>query len=329
MMLASLVFLLTTCSMGALLLAALYPRISGASALDQRFDLIAEAGPMSQRTGATQEVRRKRSVEATLREADERQKVLAQKKAKPSLLLRMRQGGLAWTPTTYYLVCCATGTAVFLVVMATLGIGMLPALGFGLSAGLLLPHLYVGRRRSRRLAQFASEFPNAVEVVVRGIKSGLPLIDCLKIVATETQEPVRGEFKKIVEDQTLGMPLDEAVQRLPERIPLPESNFFAIVIAIQSRTGGSLSEALGNLSKVLRDRKKMQAKIKAMSSEAKASAGIIGTLPVLVAAAVYFTSPNYVGLLFSTLVGNVVLVACGIWMVIGTVAMRKMINFDF
>ena len=184
-------------------------------------------------------------------------------------------------------------------------------------------------RRNSRFKRFSNEFPNAVDVIVRGVKAGLPLVDCLKIIAAEAQEPVRSEFKTMVQDQTLGMPLDEAVQRLPERVPLAEANFFGIVIAIQSRTGGSLSEALGNLSKVLRERKKMQAKIKAMSSEAKASAGIIGSLPVIVAGLVYLTSPDYITLLFTTTIGNAVLVASGLWMLMGCLVMRKMINFDF
>ncbi|WEJ11993.1 type II secretion system F family protein (plasmid) [Sinorhizobium sp. M103] len=153
--------------------------------------------------------------------------------------------------------------------------------------------------------------------------------DCLRVIATEAQEPVKGEFLAIVQDQTLGIPVDEAVKRMSERMPLAEANFFAIVVAIQSRTGGSLSEALGNLSKVLRERKKMKAKIKAMSAEAKSSAGIIGALPFVVAGAVYFTSPDYMTLLFTTTIGKIVLVCCGLWMGIGILVMRKMINFDF
>jgi tight adherence protein B len=163
---------------------------------------------------------------------------------------------------------------------------------------------------------------------VRGIKSGLPLVDCVKIVAAEAQEPVKSEFKAVVEDQALGLPLDEAVQRLPERMPVADANFFAIVIAIQSRTGGSLSEALGNLSKILRERKKMKAKVKAMSAEAKASGGIIGTLPVVVASLVYLTSPDYISLLWTTDIGKMALAGSALWMSIGVFTMKKMINFD-
>jgi tight adherence protein B len=161
------------------------------------------------------------------------------------------------------------------------------------------------------------------------VKAGLPITDCLRIISLEAQEPVRSEFRTIMEDQTVGVPLDQAVQRLSDRVSLSETSFFAIVVAMQSRTGGSLSEALGNLSKVLRERKKMQAKIKSMSSEANASAAIIGSLPAVVTVMLYLTSPDYIALLFTTLIGQLVLAACGLWMGIGILVMRKMINFDF
>ena len=327
--LVAVVFLLSTCCVGALLLGVLHPRLASASTLDRRLALISvPAGPSRPKVGAPEESRRKRSVEETLREADEKLHARAKRSTKPSLSIRLRQAELGWGKRTYYLVCIGTGLAALLVILVATGFGTVPAVGFGLSAGLLLPHLYVGFRRNRRFKRFAKEFPNAVDVIVRGIKAGLPLVDCLKIIATEAQEPVKGEFKILIQDQTLGMPLDEAVQRLPERVPLAEASFFAIVIAIQSRTGGSLSEALGNLSKVLRERKKMQAKVKAMSAEAKASGGIIGALPLIVCSLVYLTSPSYIGVLFVTFTGNVVLVGSALWMLIGVLVMRKMINFE-
>lgn len=323
-----LIFLLVASSIGALLLAAFYPRVNGRSALDQRLERLSSSSPPA-RANAAGERARKRSVEETLLEAEEKQRAKARKRTKPSLLIRMRQADLRWSKNTYYLLCAVAGIVCFAIVRIATGLGTLPAAGFGISGGLLLPHLYVSLRRSRRFGRFSAEFPNALDVIVRGIKSGLPLVDCIKIIAAEAQEPVKGEFKLLAEDQTMGMPMQEAVQRLPERVPLAESSFFAIVIAMQSQTGGSLSEALGNLSKVLRERKKMKAKVKAVSSEAKASAGIIGALPVMVAGMVYLTSPQYISLLFTTLVGNVVLAACGVWMFIGTLVMRKMVNFDF
>ena len=168
-----------------------------------------------------------------------------------------------------------------------------------------------------------------MDVIVRGIKSGLPLNDCLRIVANEAQEPVRSEFRYMIEQQALGISISEAVLKLYERVPVPESNFFAIVIGIQAKSGGNLSETLGNLSRVLRERKKMKGKVQSMSQEAKASAGIIAALPFTVALLTYLSSPRYIELLWITSVGKVALVICAIWMTFGILVMRKMINFDF
>ncbi len=307
-----LIFLLGACGVGGLLLAALYPQVTVGAALDRRLELVSVT----------------RTVEGTLREAEGQQKLKVKNRANPTLLVRMRQGDLSWSRNTYCLVCVVTGIVAFLLILSATGLGALPAVGFGAAAGLMLPHLYVNIKRDRRFKRFSAEFPNALDVIVRGVKAGLPLIDCLKIIATETQDPVKQEFKVLIKDQTLGMPLAEAVQRLADRIPLTEASFFAIVVAIQSRSGGSMSEALGNLSKVLRERKKIREKIKAMSGEAKASALIIGVLPVVVIGLLYMTSPKYIALLFTTQTGHIVLAACGLLMASGTMVMRKMINFD-
>jgi tight adherence protein B len=199
----------------------------------------------------------------------------------------------------------------------------------GLAAGLGLPRWILGFLKRRREKVFLNIFPDAVDVIVRGVKAGLPLGDCLKIIANEAQEPVRSEFRAVVETQTIGMPVGEACLKLYESIPLPEANFFGIVVSIQQKAGGNLSEALGNLSRVLRERKRMQAKIRAMSMEAKASAAIIGALPPVVMMLVYITSPNYIELLWTTPVGRMMLVACAMWMTMGVFVMKKMINFDF
>jgi tight adherence protein B len=321
-------FGLAALSVGGLLYAALYPKIGGGSKVDKRVELVAQRTAKDRR-GQPEDGRRRRSVEDTLREIEEKQKAKANKGAKPALTLRMRQAGLSWSKKRYVLICIVVGFGSFPLLWLGFGIWPLPALGFAAAAGIALPYFYVNFTRKRRFKKFSNEFPNAVDVIVRGVKAGLPLIDCLKIIAAEAQEPVRSEFQEVIEDQTLGLPLDEAVGRLPERIPLAEANFFAIVIAIQSRSGGSLSEALSNLSKVLRDRKKMQAKIRAMSQEAKSSAGIIGSLPIVVTTLIYMTSPDYISLLFNTTVGNVVLAICGFWMLLGVLVMRNMINFDF
>jgi tight adherence protein B len=321
-------FVLAAGSVGGVLLALFYPRLAGGSPLDRRIEAIlpSRAGAVRLTDGGAEKAR-KRSVESTLQEADERQKGEKRKNHKPSLAMRLRQANLGWTSRKYHLICAAAAGLLFLPFFVL--VGPLPAAGLGIAGGLLFPHLYVGLCRRRRFERFRSLFPDAIDVIVRGIKSGVPLGDCLKIVATESSEPVKGEFKTLIEDQALGLPLGEAVQRLPERIPVSEAAFFAIVIAVQSRTGGNLSEALGNLSGILRERKKMVGKIAAMSAEAKASGGIIGSLPIVVGAILYFTSPDYVGLLFTTLTGNIVLTACALWMTIGILVMRKMCNFAF
>jgi tight adherence protein B len=324
------VAMLAVFSVGGVLVSLLYPRLSGGSKGEKRLEAIsATKRKVASDRISSEEGRRRRSVEDTLKELEEAQKARARSSTRPTLTHRMRQAGLGWTKNTYYLITLAVAVGGFALSTFLIGFGLLPSLGFGVAAGLALPHMFVNFKRKRRLYRFGQEFPNAVDVIVRGVKAGLPLIDCLKVISAEAQAPVGPEFQEIIEDQTLGMPLSEAVERLPERIPLAETNFFAIVIAIQSRTGGSLSEALTNLSKVLRDRKKMQGKIRAMSAEAKSSAGIIGSLPLVVAILVYFTSPAYIMLLFTTLVGNVVLVCCGLWMFLGVMVMRKMINFDY
>jgi Flp pilus assembly protein TadB len=210
------------------------------------------------------------------------------------------------------------------------GIGtMLAALGLAFGAGFGLPRWLLAYLKKRREKNFLKALPDAVDVIVRGIKAGLPLFDSIKVVAADASEPLRSEFLAIIETQAIGMPLGEACARLFERMPLPEANFFGIVVAIQQKSGGNLSEALGNLSKVLRDRKKMADKIQAMSMEAKASAGIIGSLPPIVMLLVYLSTPDYISLLWTHPTGQLMLVGCVIWMSIGIFVMKKMINFDF
>jgi tight adherence protein B len=176
--------------------------------------------------------------------------------------------------------------------------------------------------------KFLNEFPNALDIIVRAVKSGLPLNDGIRLIASEAPEPVRTEFRRIVESQQLGMSIPDATMRMPETMPCPEAGFFGIVIQIQSQAGGNLSEALGNLSRVLRDRKKMKAKVQALSMEAKASAAIIGALPFIVAFLVYMSSPNYIMPLFTTPTGHLILGISGLWMSIGIFVMRKMMNFE-
>ncbi|MBW8857081.1 MAG: type II secretion system F family protein, partial [Bradyrhizobium sp.] len=206
---------------------------------------------------------------------------------------------------------------------------ILGAAGMAFGFGLSVPRWVLGYLKKKREKAFLKALPDAVDVIVRGIKAGLPLFESIKVVAADAPEPLKSEFLAIIETQTIGMPLGEACARLYDRMPVPEANFFGIVIAIQQKSGGNLSEALGNLSKVLRDRKKMAEKIQAMSMEAKASAAIIGSLPPVVMALVWITTPDYITLLWTTPMGQFMLLGCVCWMTIGVLVMKKMINFDF
>lgn len=319
--------LLAAVCVGGIVVAAFYARMSQSSEAARRFASIANWEGSTARSAGSEDINRKRSIETTLRNLEAQQK--AKGGRRPSLTIRMRQAGLTWTTKTYFVASLAAGALSFVFAYFMFDIGVLPAAGFGVAGGLLFPHLYVTRARTRRLKKFTEEFANAVDVIVRGVKAGLPVVDCLRMIASEAKEPVRGEFRTIIDDQTVGIPIDQAVQRLAERIPTAETSFFAIVIALQSRSGGSLSEALGNLSRVLRERKKIAGKIRAMSSEAKASAAIIGSLPVVVTSLLYLSAPDYISLLFTTFVGKVIVVCCAVWMGLGILMMRKMINFDF
>ena len=199
----------------------------------------------------------------------------------------------------------------------------------GFAMGLGFPRWLLTFLKNRREKKFLENFPDSVDIIVRGIKAGLPLLDSMKIIVQDAPEPIRSEFKTILDTQAIGMPIGDACIKLYERIPLPEANFFGIVISIQQKAGGNLSEALGNLSRVLRDRKKMKAKINAMSMEAKASGGIIGSLPIVVGGLVYLTSPDFISLLFTHPVGHIMLAGSAVWMGMGIFTMKKMINFDF
>jgi tight adherence protein B len=203
----------------------------------------------------------------------------------------------------------------------------LVALAGGFIGLLGAPRWLLSYLRKRRVKRFIDELPNALDVVVRGIRAGLPLADCIRMIANEAREPLRSEFKTLVEAQAVGLSIADACSKLYDRVPVAEANFFAIVIQIQSKSGGNLSEAIGNLSRVLRERKKMAGKIAAMSMEAKASAAIIACLPFVVAILTYISSPKYIELLWTTQTGKFVMVASGLWMLTGILVMKKMISF--
>jgi tight adherence protein B len=316
-------FFLVATAIGGVAWVFVYPILSGEKKAARRMASVARADPVARPTRATGKTRREQ-VEGTLKDIEERRK----KAKRPPLSVRLSQAGLHWSKRRFMITAGLFGVGAFLA-MTVLGTGLLPALGFGFAAGGGLPFWMLSFLKKRRESKFLSAFPDAVDVIVRGIKAGLPLLDSLKLIATDTAEPVRSEFRTIVQTQTIGMPIGDACMKLYESIPVPEANFFGIVVSIQQRSGGNLSEALGNLSRVLRDRKKMKAKIKAMSMEAKASASIIGALPIMVMGLVWLTSPSYIALLWTEPLGRIMLGCCAGWMLCGVFVMRKMINFDF
>jgi tight adherence protein B len=286
MQLLAIVALATFCA-GAVAWVLIYPYLSGEKEAEKRMLSVTRPGAPALKAASRAIKSRREQVESSLKEIENRRK---QTRSLP-LTARLAQAGVPWSQRQFMMVSAVLGLAVAVGVYV-LDAGLLAALGLGFAAGVGAPRwglIYLKRRRENL---FIDRFPDAIDVVVRGIKSGLPLGDSLRVIATESPEPVRTEFRHVLETQAIGLPLGEACGKLFERMPLPEANFFAIVIAIQQKAGGNLSEALGNLSKVLRERKKMKGKIKAMSTEAKASASIIGALPLAVMTIVYLTAPT-------------------------------------
>lgn len=267
---------------------------------------------------------RKQQVQDTIKNTE------AKKKSKNRVPLRMRliRAGLSMKPSTYYLLSCLTGVVGGFIVLVT-GSSPLVSLLAAFACGFGLPRWILARMIKRRQAKFLLEFANAIDIMVRGVQSGLAFSDCMQIIARESPEPVRSEFADLLEQQKVGVPLSSAFERMLERMPLQEVNFFAIVIAIQNQTGGNLAEVLSNLAQVLRDRYRLEAKVRAFSAEAKTSAIIIGALPPCVILAVFFTSPGYISILWHDKLGNIMLIGSAIWMLIGILVMRKMINFDY
>ena len=318
------IFLMVVLAIGGVAWVFLYPMLSGERTAERRMASVARSEPVAARPARAAQKSRREQVEGTLKQLEARKRTTK----RVPLTVRIAQAGLKWS-TRRFMITSASLGAVFFILPFLLGVGLLQSLGLGFAAGAGLPFWLLSFLKKRREAKFLEAFPDAVDVIVRGIKAGLPLLDSLKLIASEAEEPVRSEIRSIIDTQTIGIPLGEACLKLYERMPLPEANFFGIVISIQQRAGGNLSEALGNLSRVLRDRKKMKAKIKAMSMEAKASAGIIGALPIVVMILVYITSPQYISMLWTESLGRMMLLCCAVWMSMGIFVMRRMINFDF
>ncbi len=270
-------------------------------------------------------LKRRQSTAEALKELSNNEK--QSRKRRFSVRGQLAQAGLKYTPAMFW--AASAGVSVVLGVAGLVLQGYIGA-AMGFFIGLLgLPRWALGMMVAGRQKKFANQLADAIDIIVRGVKSGLPLNQCMRIIGAESPEPLRAEFQSLVDASAMGVPLEQSLQRMYERMPLAEVNFFAIVLVIQQKTGGNLSESLGNLSTVLRARKLMKEKVKALSSEAKASAMIIGSLPIVVMCMVYFTRPSYIMILFIEPVGNLILLGAATMMSMGIFVMNKMVNFKF
>ncbi|HEY8261494.1 MAG TPA: type II secretion system F family protein [Methylosinus sp.] len=312
---------LVTLAVGGVMYAVVYPYLSGDIKAQKRTAALMSSTERRRDNRSADPAKRRKMIQDSLKDIETK----AAKKL--TLEQRIAQAGLKVSRPMFMMGAGAVGLVAALGSLVTNGDPLL-SLGVGVVVGVGLPHWLLGFLAKRRVARFIEEFPGSVDIIIRGIKAGLPVADCFRMIATEAAEPVRSEFRQIVESQTIGLSIGEATERFAERMPVAEASFFSIVISLQEKSGGNLSEALGNLAGVLRERKKMKAKVRAMSAEAKASAGIIGSLPFLVGLAVWFTNQPYMAVLFNTTVGNVIIAASLLWMAVGVFIMKNMIDFE-
>lgn len=316
---------LAALSVGGFIYVVVMPYFNDERKVSKRVANAAQRNTARARVGVPQQLQmRRKEVQDTIKDIEAKQKA----KRRITLRVKLMRAGLNMTPRLYYILCVVCGLVGGLVVLFS-GVSLLASFAGAIACGFALPRWFLARHIRKRQAKFLTEFANSIDIIVRGIKSGLPLNDCMQVIASESAEPVRSEFADLVEQQKVGVTMASAFERMHDRMPLQEVNFFAIVIAIQVQTGGNLAEALSNLSTVLRNRHRLHAKVKAFSAEAKASAMIIGALPPLVMGIVYLSSPDYMSKLWTTDMGQMMMVASAMWMLMGILVMKKMINFDY
>ena len=261
------------------------------------------------------------------RALEEAQQAKAQAK-RANMERRIERAGLSITVKNYW-VACGISAAVAAIASLLFVHSIIAFVLAGFAGGFGLPRWVLNFLTKRRELAFTREFAPAMDAIVRSVKSGLPVIEALKLVAAEIPQPVAGEFQRLTDSLKIGLTMEQSIRRMYQRMPTPEVNFFGIVMSMQSKSGGNLSEALGNLANVLRDRKRLKDKIRAMSSEAKSGAMIIGSMPPGVMALVYFTTPAYMAPMFETEIGNALLIGCAVWMTIGIFVMKSMIAMKF
>lgn len=327
-----LIAVLVAISAGAVAYAFLFPQIEVEKRTTSRFKRVqaAETDLVKARVAKdrVQELsRRRKSMQDSLKDHEKKLNERNQRRVKKTMRGQIEQANLKITPLRFHLFSIV-GAVLLSFICLLYSLNFYLAFGILLTASLGVPRWLLSFLIKRRQNRFLEELPNALDVMCRSIRSGLPLNDAIRLVASDGQEPVKTEFRRVMDAQQMGLGVAEAIERMSITMPVQEVSFLATVIAIQSQAGGNLSEALSNLSRVLRDRRKMRAKVNALSMEAKASAVIIGALPFIVAGLVYLTSPGYITILFTDPRGHLILLVSGVWMTIGILIMRKMINFD-
>ncbi len=270
---------------------------------------------------------RRKQMQDSMKTLREREQKRRKNNKSHSIKEKLAQAGWTVDPTMFWILSAVAGI-VFAGIAFVLGQTPL-VVGAAAFAGVFgFPRWVIGMGIAKRQKKFSSQFGDGIDIIVRGVKSGLPLIECLRIIATESPAPLGSEFTRVIDSIQMGTTVDQSLDRLYQRMPLPEVNFFSIVIGIQQQSGGNLSEALGNLSEVLRSRKMLFEKVKALSSEAKASAMIIGSLPIAVMTLVYFTSPDYMMVLFTSSTGHFILMIGAGLMAVGIFVMKQMMKLD-
>ncbi len=327
------VMVLMVGGIGGLVYLLVFPFLSGEKKVEKRaanFSIETSRNKRSMaKLNASDATKKRQKVQATLDELDEKHK----EAEKVTLHMRIIRAGMEVSNEQFIIYSMISAVVLTLMTYAIL----LPheikgyiVLGMAFFLGAIgLPRFFLNKKAAKRQKKFIEEFANAIDVIIRGVRSGLPLNDCMQIIGSEIPEPVGAEFRSLLEQIRVGIPLEQALGRMYDRIPVQEVNFFAIVLSIQSKTGGNLAESLSNLSGVLRERRKLVNKVIAFSQEAKSSAAIIGALPLVVMGLVYMTTPGYITMLFVHPTGHMLLSIAAALMTVGVLIMRKMINFDF
>lgn len=241
---------------------------------------------------------------------------------------RLARTGRSISVGTYVVVCIVLAVLSGVAMIQFFAFPPAPSMLGALTLGIILPHMAISYLIARRTAAFLGQFPEAIELIVRGIKSGLPVTEEIAVVGKEMADPVGIEFRKIADALRFGATLEEALWATAARLGIPEFNFFVISLSVQRETGGNLSETLENLADILRRRRIMKLKIKAMSSEARASAYIIGSLPFLMLGILFLVSPGYIVELFTDVRGNIMAGGAVMLQALGVFIMFKMVRFD-